>query len=68
MAKFDPNKTYTIGVWDVTYWVVDDEADDYLRNEDGTVKIFDAPHIDYSNMGDGMDVDDLEERTNEHAT
>ena len=38
MSNFDPNKTYTIGVWDMTYYVYDDEADDYVRNEDGSVK------------------------------
>ena len=35
---FDPNKTYTIHVWDMPICVVDDETEDYIRNEDGTVK------------------------------
>ena len=61
MTKFDPDKTYNIGVWDMTYYVYDDEADDYVRNEDGGVKLFHAPNIDYSYMADGLDVDDLEE-------
>jgi len=61
MSEFDPNKTYTVGVWDMTFYVYDDEADDYVRNEDGSVKKFQAPNIDYSYMGDGLDVDDLKE-------
>ena len=61
MTDFDPNKTYSIGVWDMTFYVLDDEAEDYVRNEDGSVKEFYVPHIDYSYMADGIDVDDLEE-------
>ena len=62
MTNFDPNKTYTVGVWDMTFYVYDDEADDYIRYEDGSVKEFHAPYIDYSYMADGIDVDDLEEK------
>ena len=61
MSEFDPDKSYSIGVWDMTFYVVDDEKDDYVRNTDGSVRIFRAPHIDYSYMADGLDVDDLEE-------
>lgn len=62
MANFDPDKTYSIGVLNVTFYVLDVEADDYLRNEDGTVRVFEAPKIDYSNLGDGLDLeDDLED-------
>lgn len=60
-SKLDPNKEYSIGVWDMTFYVYDDEADDYVRNTDGSVKEFHAPNIDYSYMADGIDVDDLEE-------
>tara|TARA_Y100000356_G_scaffold113938_1_gene102247 strand:+ start:1108 stop:1311 length:204 start_codon:yes stop_codon:yes gene_type:complete len=63
MTDFDPNKTYSIGVWNMTFYVVDDEADDYVRNADGSVRIFNAPNIDYSYMADGLDVDDLKEVT-----
>ncbi len=58
---FDPNKSYSIGVWDMTFYVVDNEADDFIRNENGSVKIFHKPNLDYSYMADAMDVDDLEE-------
>jgi len=61
MSEFDPNKEYSIGVWDMTFYVVDTETDEPITNEDGTVKLFRAPHIDYSYMADGLDVDDLEE-------
>lgn len=61
MSEFDPNKSYSIGVWDMTFYVVDDEKDDYVRNTDGSIRIFRVPHRDYSYMADGLDVDDLEE-------
>jgi len=61
MSEFDPNKSYRIGVWDMTFYVLDDEKEDYVRNTDGSIKIFHAPYMDYSYMADGLDVDDLEE-------
>ena len=59
---FDPNKTYGITVWDMSVAVVDVEADDYVRNDDGSVKLFNIPNYDYSYICDGIDVDDLYER------
>ena len=59
---FDPNKTYGITVWDMPVAVVDVEADDYVRNEDGSIKLFNIPNYDYSYICDGIDVDDLYER------
>ena len=59
---FDPNKTYGITVWDMSVAVVDDETDDYIRNEDGSIKLFNIPHFDYSYICDGIDLDDLYER------
>jgi hypothetical protein len=65
MHNFDPDKTYTVGVWSMTFFVYDCEADDHVRNEDGSVKVFYADNIDYSYMADGLDVDDLEEMSDE---
>lgn len=65
MNNFDPDKTYTVGVWSMTFFVYDEEADDYILNEDGSVKEFYSDNIDYSYMADGIDVDDLEEMSNE---
>tara|TARA_R110000803_G_scaffold78851_1_gene144165 strand:- start:9182 stop:9391 length:210 start_codon:yes stop_codon:yes gene_type:complete len=59
---FDPDKTYGITVWDMSVAVVDVEADDYIRNEDGSIKLFNIPNYDYSYICDGIDVDDLYER------
>ena len=59
---FDPNKTYGITVWDMSVAVVDWEADDYVRNEDGSIKLFNIPHFDYSYICDRIDLDDLYER------
>ena len=66
MAKqtklFDPDKAYTVGVWDMPMYVYDHDEDDYVRNEDGTVALFNLPHYDYSYIGDDADVDTLELR------
>ena len=62
MIKFDPDKAYTIGVWDMPVSVFDNELDDYIRNEDGTVKLFNIPNYDYSYVCNGVDVDELQER------
>ena len=59
---FEPDKTYGITVWDMSVAVVDVEADDYIRNEDGNIKLFNIPNYDYSYICDGIDVDDLYER------
>ena len=59
---FDPDKTYGATVWDLSIAVVDFEADDYVRNEDGSIKLFNIPHFDYSYICDGIDLDDLYER------
>ena len=58
---FDPNKTYSAVVWDMPIAVLDIEADDYIRNEDGSVKLFSIPNYDYSYLCDGIDIDDLQE-------
>ena len=58
---FDTNKTYGITVWDMSVAVVDVEADDYVRNDDGSIKLFNIPNYDYSYICDGIDVDDLYE-------
>ncbi len=59
---FDPNKTYSAVVWDMPIAVVDIEADDYVRNEDGTIKLFNMPNYDYSYICDDVDVNYLHER------
>ena len=58
---FDPKKSYSIGVWDMTVYVIDTEADEPITNDDGTVKLFHADNIDYSYLCDGLDVNDLGE-------
>jgi len=59
---FDIGKSYSVLVWDMPVSVFDNEQDDYIRNEDGTVKLFNIPNYDYSYICDGIDVDDLYER------
>lgn len=59
---FDIGKSYSVLVWDMPVGVFDNELDDYIRNEDGTVKLFNIPNYDYSYVCDGVDVDELQER------
>ena len=59
---FDPNKTYAPFVWDMTIAVWDDAADDYVRNDDGSIKLFNMPNYDYSYICDDVDVNYLQER------
>ena len=61
--KFDPDKTYGAVVMDMPIAVVDMEADDYVRNEDGSIKLFNMPNYDYSYICDDVDVNYLEERS-----
>lgn len=72
---FDPNKSYSIGVWDLIYYVVDNEDGDYVRNEDGGIKrfrlddeirMFCTPYTNYSYLADGLEVDHLEEVDNDN--
>jgi len=60
--KFDSDKSYSIVVWDMPVAVLDIELDDYIRNEDGTVKLFNIPNYDYSYTCDDVSVDELQER------
>ena len=41
---FDTSKTYSITVWDMSVAVKDVEADDYIRNDDGSIKLFNIPN------------------------
>ena len=61
MAKFNPDKDYSIRVWDMSMVVVDHESGDYIRNENGSVKLFELEHYDYSYLCNGIDVNDLAE-------
>jgi|DEB0MinimDraft_6_1074348.scaffolds.fasta_scaffold28949_5 hypothetical protein len=58
---FDPDKSYSIGVWDMRFYVVDEDGEP-ITNKDGTVKLFDVDNYDLSYLCDGLDVTDLTER------
>ena len=58
----DKDKEYSVLVWDVTFYLIDEETDDPLLNDDGSVKEFHADqHIDCSYLSDGLSVENLEE-------
>ena len=68
-TMFDSEKTYTIHVWNMPVCVVDDETGDFIRNENGSIKLFEIPKYDFSYTCDGIDVDDLYEydKENDHV-
>ena len=47
---FDSEKTYTIHVWNMPVCVVDNETEDFIRNEDGSIKLFEIPKYDFSKV------------------
>jgi hypothetical protein len=51
---------YEIIVWDCTFCKVDEDGNNLL-NEDGTVKIFGAPKMDWSHIAEYVEDTDLEE-------
>ena len=61
MTKFDPNKTYSIGLWNMTFYAIDCETDKPVRNKDGSVAQFRVDNYDYTYIADGLDVADLKE-------
>ena len=52
------NKSYCVGVWDISYYLVDMEGR-MLTNKDGSVKVFYSNNVDCSYWADGIDPDDL---------
>jgi|TARA_R110000824_G_C14901879_1_gene645551 hypothetical protein len=55
-----PNVKLSVGVWDCTFYVRDDEGFEIL-NDDGTIKMFHAPDLDWSHVAELVELDDLEE-------
>ena len=49
---FDSNKEYTIGVYDLSFMVID-EADNVLSHPDGQTMEFTIPNYDLSYLGTG---------------
>ena len=51
-------KNYTVGIWDCTFYLVDEDGK-YLLNDDGTVKEFYSDKIDMSYWAEGIEPNDL---------
>ena len=51
---------YEVGCWSIEFYLINDDGD-ALLNDDGSVKLFDAPDFDYSSSTDGIEPDDLVE-------
>ena len=54
------NKKYSIAVWDIQFYKVDEDGNELL-NDDGSVKLYNATDYDCSYLAEGLDDDDLEE-------
>ena len=55
---FDSNKKYTVGVYDLSFMLIDEE-DNILSHPDGRTMEFTIPNYDCSYLGDGVEVNDL---------
>ena len=53
-------ENYDIAVWECTFYLYDEEGNEVL-NEDGSVKIFDAPKLDWSHIAEYVELEDLQE-------
>ena len=53
----------TVGVWDCTFYLTDDDGNEILNN-DGTIKMFDVPNMDWSYVAEHIEFDDLKEIDN----
>jgi len=52
---------YSIGVWDLQFFKVDEDGNELL-NKDGSIKLFrDNGELDVGYLTDGLEDDDLEE-------
>lgn len=54
------NKKYDVGVWQLTYYMVDTETGDALCDADGKVIEFHIPNEDCSHIAESISIDDLE--------
>lgn len=53
----------TVGVWDCTFYLTDDDGNEILNN-DGTIKMFSAPDFDWSYVAESVELKDLKEIDN----
>ena len=56
-------KKYDVYIWEVSFFMMDEDGNELL-NEDGSVKLFLADDIDYSSWADGVNPNDLKEKSN----
>ena len=55
-------KDYSIAVWNLTFYLIDNESGDPVLNDDGSVKEFHADdYVDCDFIANGLDLDDLTE-------
>lgn len=55
------NKKYSIEVWDIQFYKVDENGDELL-NDDGSVKLFTSSrNMDFSWVAESADANELEE-------
>ena len=55
-----------VAVWDCTFYVTDDDGNELL-NDDGTIKMFDIPNMDWSYVSEFIEFEDLEEVKNDQT-
>ena len=66
IKRFPYTSDVNIGVWDCTFYLTDDDGNE-VKNEDGTIKMFDAPDLDWSYIAESVELSDLKEKEEEDA-
>ena len=51
---------YSVGVWDLTYYKIDNETNETLYDDEGNVMLFKIPREDVSSIAESTDPDLLE--------
>ena len=59
--RFPYTNNVNVGVWDCTFYLTDDDGNEIL-NDGGTVKVFNAPELDWSYIAESVELNDLAEK------
>lgn len=50
---------FDVGIWDCSFMVTDKATGELVRNDDGSVALFNADNLDYSTFAEDLTVDNI---------
>ena len=50
---------FEVGIWDCCFMVTDKATGELVRNDDGSVALFNGENLDYSSFAEGLTVDNI---------